>query len=597
MTLTRAALFITLAFLLASLPQALANHPQSAHGDTLVFDHRTGNEWWVEVTLGGGAAASVAGVKAMDTGGPWVGLTKRSWGAWAGSFHVEPGNRVMFQASWAGGDVVDSCWFTHPAGLEQCGTPPPSTFDAQFSNVKGNNWWVEARVTGNQPIAAVDARINCAGEWRSLTLRSWGSWAASFQIASGATIDFRARSPDGSSDLSGGYVWPQATPTTGCGAPPPPTPFRAEFVNVRGNVNWAETDVTANQPVAKVQMRMDGARWFNMTKTSWGSWARSGDYFGLPRVEFRAIAADGRTDVSYQAWLWEEPPQRYPLGGRNTPLEFHELAGDLDNVKVNTFSLYRLIDVHYRTNGEPWRPMAMDADGEWTARTPRTLPTGQHMEFMASWLDPGTGQPVSASSLGHTWPPWPQEDGFAEYRFRYEVDFHNGDYKLREGTVRFTFLPGGPGEDNWGTWSGRWTAVCSFTNDEYVAASDTWTNVTESGGGGFSPFGPRITSVGSGAQVYSTFWGCQNALHRVRVESRGPYTTEVMWTRTGTPVIADTWRGVDYPEAAEANHNAEIDIRWETNTGLVVAWDVRIPHPDADITNTASLIGSSALDG
>lgn len=589
-----AAVFVSLFTFAFALP-AHAIHPQAASGGVIVFDHRSGNEWWVEVTLSGGASGSVAAVRAMDTGGPWVPLTKRSWGAWAASFHIEPGNRVMFQASWAGGDQADSCWFTHPAGLEQCGAS--AGFDAQFSNVKGNNWWVEARVTANNPVAAVDARLNCAGDWRSLTLRDWGAWAASFHIPSGSKVDLRARAQDGSNDLSGGYVWPQATPTDGCGTPPQPAPFRAEFKRVRGNVHWVETDVTANQAVAKVQVRFDGARWFNMTQTNWGSWARGGDYFGMPRVEFRALALDGASDVSYQGWLWSDAPELYPPGGRNTPLSFHELAGDLDNVKVNAFSLYRLIDVHYRTNGEPWRPMQMDADGDWFARTPRTLPTGQEMEFMASWIDPGTHQPVAAIDSGKAWPPWPQENGFAEYRFRYEVDFHNGDYKLREGTVRFTFQPGGPGEDNWGTWVGRWSTVCSYTNSEYVASTDAWTNVTETRGGGFSPFGPRFANVGEGAGVYSTFWGCDNALLHTRVDARTPYTTDVTWTRTGTRVVADTWHGVDYPEVAAANSNAEIDVWWETNTGLVVAWDVRTPHPDADITNTATLTRSSALDG
>ncbi|HWH07990.1 MAG TPA: hypothetical protein VNX21_02250, partial [Candidatus Thermoplasmatota archaeon] len=77
------------------------------------FDHRTGNEWWVEVNVG---PYQPERVLAMDEGGTWKELTLRSWGAWAGSFHVEPGNDVRFRALVDGG-WYESCWFTHPQGV------------------------------------------------------------------------------------------------------------------------------------------------------------------------------------------------------------------------------------------------------------------------------------------------------------------------------------------------------------------------------------------------------------------------------------------------------------------------------------------------
>src|SRR5688500_14256524 len=78
----RLPLALALALLLAFVPPAFANHAQPAHGDVVVFDHKTGNEWWVEVVLSGGASGSVSSVQAMDTGGPMVTLKKQSWGAW-----------------------------------------------------------------------------------------------------------------------------------------------------------------------------------------------------------------------------------------------------------------------------------------------------------------------------------------------------------------------------------------------------------------------------------------------------------------------------------------------------------------------------------
>ncbi len=111
--------------LIPIIPGVDGDHSQTANGKTITFDHKTGNEWWVEVILKGPSASSVTRVEAKDDGGPWVPLTFHHWGAWGKSFHIEPGHRVQFRAVWSDATVT-SCWFTHPAGLEQCGgTPPP----------------------------------------------------------------------------------------------------------------------------------------------------------------------------------------------------------------------------------------------------------------------------------------------------------------------------------------------------------------------------------------------------------------------------------------------------------------------------------------
>src|SRR5581483_7932482 len=72
----------------------LASHAQTVKGWTLTCQSRNGNEWWVGAVVGGASASQVTRVEAMDTGGPWVELTKRAWGSWAASFHVEPGHTV-----------------------------------------------------------------------------------------------------------------------------------------------------------------------------------------------------------------------------------------------------------------------------------------------------------------------------------------------------------------------------------------------------------------------------------------------------------------------------------------------------------------------
>src|SRR5688572_22057901 len=57
--------------LLMPLAAVQANHTQTGSGKTIVFDHRTGNEWWVELILTGASASSVSKVESMDTGGAW----------------------------------------------------------------------------------------------------------------------------------------------------------------------------------------------------------------------------------------------------------------------------------------------------------------------------------------------------------------------------------------------------------------------------------------------------------------------------------------------------------------------------------------------
>jgi hypothetical protein len=108
-----------------------------------------------------------------------------------------------------------STWDTGATKVYKVAIPRSTGFDATFSGVKGNEWWVQASVSGNQPIQDVDARINCSEEWRSLTKQSYG-WAASFHVPAGSKVDFRAISTSGNMDFSGGYVWPNATPTSPC---------------------------------------------------------------------------------------------------------------------------------------------------------------------------------------------------------------------------------------------------------------------------------------------------------------------------------------------------------------------------------------------
>jgi hypothetical protein len=302
--------FLTLALsmVVATLlvPLAPADHMQSENGRIVVFDHKGGNEWWVEVFLSGQDGGVASAVDAMDTDGTWVPLAKKSWGNWAASFHIEPGHPVRFRASWPGGSQVVSCWFSHPAGVEDCsaGTSPP--FTAQFTLVTGNEWWVQTQATPNAgTVSRVDVRLD-GGAWMPLQLQSWGvrEWAASHHIVQGTRVQFQATDTAGRTYVSACYGWipPQGNGQTAavvdCAGPP----FTATFSNVVGNPWWVEVRVAGSRAIQSVDVRVEDGAWRPLTLRSWGSWAAS---FQIPDGSYlRFRAGSGGAFVPSGDYVW-----------------------------------------------------------------------------------------------------------------------------------------------------------------------------------------------------------------------------------------------------------------------------------------------------
>lgn len=187
-------------------------------GARVSFAPRNGNGWWAQVALSGPDAGRIAHVESRDDGGSWVRLARTSWGDHAGSYRIEPGHRVAYKVTLTDGRSVESCAFAHPeprcagalGGASTGGAVPSAspTFAASFRNVRGNAWWVEADVTASGgTLAGVDARVE-GGTWVPLALRSYGSWARSIHVPSGADVELRARSTAGATATSVAYAWP-----------------------------------------------------------------------------------------------------------------------------------------------------------------------------------------------------------------------------------------------------------------------------------------------------------------------------------------------------------------------------------------------------
>lgn len=183
---------------------------------------------------------------------------------------------------------------TYAQAMGTSSAPPPAS-GVTIAHGGGNEWWLEAKVSPRPD--AVQA-MDTGGSWKTMTLRSWGEWAASFHIEPGHQVKVRA---------SHGGTWTEscwfAHPAGGCASstptPPPPSSgsFQASFRNARGNEWWVEADVSVSGgTLAGVDARVDGGAWIALSKTSWGSWAKSFHADGT--VEFRARATDGQQALS-----------------------------------------------------------------------------------------------------------------------------------------------------------------------------------------------------------------------------------------------------------------------------------------------------------
>jgi hypothetical protein len=176
-----------------------------------------GNEWWVQANVGTNGP-SIAKVHVRLDGGAWQPLAKQSWGAWAASYHIVQGTIVQFQATASDGRTdLSSCrqWIPPPntdASLVSCGTSTTTTtatgaFSASFKPVAvGNDWWIEAAVSANQPLSKVEAKVG-SGAWTALAKQDWGNWAKSIHAPNGSVVTFRATSTGGATATSAPVTW------------------------------------------------------------------------------------------------------------------------------------------------------------------------------------------------------------------------------------------------------------------------------------------------------------------------------------------------------------------------------------------------------
>lgn len=225
-------------------------------------------------------------------------------------------------------------------------TPPVLTFDHHA----GNEWWVEAVVSGAS-VAAVQARDD-GSEWKDLEAKSWGTWGASFHIEPGHRVQFRALSQAQWVE-SCWFTHPQGVEECA----DDPDGFDATFLHPRGNDWWVEVDVSANQPITRVEVQLNGGQPEPLSKTSWGSWAESMHAPSGTLVRFIAWGSDAGESSASGCYRWTTAE----------PASCPSTASPLFDHKTGNEWWVEVI-VTQRT---PDRVQAMAADGDWIELTLR----------------------------------------------------------------------------------------------------------------------------------------------------------------------------------------------------------------------------------
>lgn len=190
-------------------------------------------------------------------------------------------------------------------GLKRAdGTPKPAWYPwvnatSHFTGVKGNAWWVEARVAGSP--ARVEARVHgeatCAlpetsecgaSAWAPLTKRSWGAWAVSTRAPAGSVVELRATYANGGVEKQS-YAWTDATPVER---------LDAQFLDIVAKDWWTQVEVRSGTPLKAVHVRVDDGAWVALQKQTWGDWARSVETASGSTLRFRATSTTGAVAVS-----------------------------------------------------------------------------------------------------------------------------------------------------------------------------------------------------------------------------------------------------------------------------------------------------------
>jgi PKD repeat protein len=185
-----------------------------------------------------------------------------------------------------------------------------SPYSASFSFGRGaNEWWMETKVSASPAPAKVEVKVG-SGAWTPLRQRDSTTWGEEMHVTKGTQVAFRATASDGRMATTGQYAYlgntgtmPAGGTTTSTTTAAPAlattsttttaaTPFKAYFSpRAVGNDWWVEVAAQGNEPLSKVEVKVNGGSWVTLSKTSWGAYAKSVHAPNGSQVTFRATGA------------------------------------------------------------------------------------------------------------------------------------------------------------------------------------------------------------------------------------------------------------------------------------------------------------------
>lgn len=168
----------------------------------------------------------------------------------------------------------------------------------------------------------------------------------------------------------------------------PVVPFQPTFAPSAGvNAWWVEVNVSNADP-ARVDAVIDGAT-VGLTKTPWGTWAKSVHAPAGAQVQFRATSADGQSAAS-ESYNW--------LGGPLKATFEPKAQGNPWWVETVVTANKELAKVEVRVNGGAWKTMETTAWGSHALKTDAKLPKGAQVQFRATDVNG-----LTASSITYSW--------------------------------------------------------------------------------------------------------------------------------------------------------------------------------------------------
>jgi hypothetical protein len=320
------------------------------------------NQYWQQVRVTPEDGITVAKVEVRVNGGAWRGMTLQSYGDWTSSYSAPAGSKVEFLATSSTQGTALSAPFTWMDGVLVKGTNNPPTSTTSTTSTAS---------TSTTPTSTTSTSTTPTSTTSTSTTPTSTTSTSTTSTPTTSTTSTSTTSTTSSSTTTSTSSTTTATPG-----------FTASF-SVPSGVNdwWVEVKVTAGEPVAAVDARVNDGSWVPLAKQSWGNWAKS--FYVAPgsQVTFRATAASGAQAVS-QAFQWGSTPPPPPPGAAFNATFTPKAVGNDWWVETAVTANQAVALVEAQVNGGAWTQLPATSWGTYAKSI--NAPNGATVVFRAT---------------------------------------------------------------------------------------------------------------------------------------------------------------------------------------------------------------------